>query len=70
MSKSVQYDYDRDSFEDIRDNNEPSENTEPNIKFESEQTRFTDHDKNEEEDNNIIPWKKLLRKTNSRITAT
>lgn len=70
MSKPPQYEFERDSSEDIKDSNEVSENTEINMQFESEQTRYTDHDKNEEEDKNIIPWKKLLRKTNSRITAT
>lgn len=71
MSKPMQYEYEREISADIKDNNEMSENTDLNSKYESEQSRYLDqdHDK-EEEENNIIPWKKLLRKTNSRLTAT
>lgn len=67
MSKPMQYEYD-DNPAEIKDNNEVGENTE--MKFESEQTKYSDQDHEEEEENNIIPWKKLLRKTNSRLTAT
>lgn len=63
----MQYEYENSA--EIKDNIEITENTELNMKYESEQTRYLDHDKSEEE-NNIIPWKKLLRKTNSRLTAT
>ena len=67
MSKP-QYDYEKDSSPETKDFEE-NEKPEPSAKFESEQTRYIDHE-NEEEEDNIIPWKKLLRKTNSRLTAT
>lgn len=64
------YEYEKESSVETKDNYDAGENTEPNIKFESEQTKYIDHDNDDEEENNIIPWKKLLRKTNSRLTAT
>lgn len=68
MSKPMQYDYEKDSSPEMKDF-EANEKPESSAKFESEQTRYIDHE-NEEEEDNIIPWKKLLRKTNSRLTAT
>lgn len=63
MSKPLQYDYDKDSdMNDARDNYNDNDNG----YTDSEQTRYMDED-NEEDENNIIPWKKLLRKTNSRL---
>jgi hypothetical protein len=69
MSNPMQYDYEKDSTPETNTNVEASEKTESSAKFESEQTKYLDHE-NEEEEDNIIPWKKLLRKTNSRLTAT
>ena len=68
MSKPMQYDYEKDSSPETKDF-EVNEKPDSSAKFESEQTRYIDHE-NEEEEDNIIPWKKLLRKTNSRLTAT
>lgn len=62
MSKPLQYDYDKDS--DMNDGDNYHDND--NGYTDSEQTRYMDED-NEEDENNIIPWKKLLRKTNSRL---
>lgn len=62
MSKPLQYEYDKDS--DMNDGDNYNDND--NGYTDSEQTRYMDED-NEEDENNIIPWKKLLRKTNSRL---
>lgn len=62
----VQYDFDKDPS----DNYETKEISEQNDRTDlndSEQTRISQDDQEIEEDNNIIPWKKLLRKTNSRL---
>lgn len=69
MSKPM-YEYEKESSVETKDNYDAGENSETNTKFESEQTKYIDHDNEDEEENNIIPWKKLLRKTNSRLTAT
>ncbi|CRL00006.1 CLUMA_CG013296, isoform A [Clunio marinus] len=44
------------------------ENLEIQNEQENHQTTTTHHDDAGNEDNNIIPWKKLLRKTNSRLS--
>lgn len=69
LSPPMQYDFEREADAgDSKEAFEHNETIEPNSGYsESDQTRFSpDHQDNEEE-NNIIPWKKLLRKTNSRL---
>lgn len=71
ISRPLQYDYDKDSdYNDSREDH--AENTENLTEYvESSEhahtTRFGAEDFDNEEENNIIPWKKLLRKTNSRL---
>lgn len=66
---TFQYDdYEKEAdSSDIKDSNERFENMEINSTCIDDQTRYMDGDDDIEEENNIIPWKKLLRKTNSRL---
>jgi hypothetical protein len=70
MSKPLQYEIEKegDGY-DSREADERDEFGDSTAAYgEDEQTKFNmNEDDNEDDNNNIIPWKKLLRKTNSRL---
>lgn len=63
MSKPLQYECEKE--EDEYDPKEVVERVETTQFNDEEQTKYDMNDQNGDE--NIIPWKKLLRKTNSRL---
>ena len=67
MAQPVQYEYETeaDAGDFGKENFEQSEIIKSTT-AETDQTRFSP-DEHDDEENNIIPWKKLLRKTNSRL---
>lgn len=72
ISKPLQYENERETDGNyLKDENDYNENYNDNSgNTESEQTRLQmgGDDELGDEENNIIPWKKLLRKTNSRLS--
>lgn len=64
MSKPLQYEYDKDEDYEPRDDRDTNSND--GYGDGEQQTKYSMEDENDDE-NNIIPWKKLLRKTNSRV---
>jgi hypothetical protein len=64
MTKTFDYEKQTDDGEINGYNNEAVEGATSNT--ENDQTKLREDD-NEDEENNIIPWKRLLRKTNSRL---
>lgn len=65
LSPPMQYDCDREA--ETIDQKETYERSETIEYTEIDQTRFSPDVQDNDEENNIIPWKKLLRKTNSRL---
>lgn len=65
MSRPLQYESEKDfGSSDLRDAEEYSRDTAASY-ADNEPTKYNDD--GEDDENNIIPWKKLLRKTNSRL---
>lgn len=69
MSSQMQYDYEKEAdFNDMKDDmSEMMPQTNDGYGEQHEQTKYNMEDDENDEENNIIPWKKLLRKTNSRL---
>lgn len=71
MSKPLQYENDREGdgnySKDEIDYNDNYSESPGNVEMEQTRLHMEDDELGDDE-NNIIPWKKLLRKTNSRLS--